>query len=430
MTSLLIQNGRIIDPANGRDEMADLLIQDGRIAAIGKGLTRAGADIIDARGKIVAPGLVDLHVHLREPGFESAETIASGTRAAAAGGFTSVVPMANTNPVVDTAAGIKFIQERASADAAVNVFPIAAVTRGQLGETIVEFGDLVQAGAMAFSDDGHAIMNNEIMRRALEYCAMFDVPILDHCGDVNLIGNGVMCEGEVSTRLGLPGIPPVAEAIQVARDIALAEYVGGKVHIQHVSCALSVDFIKRGKERGVAVTAEATPHHLALTDACLERYDSNFKMAPPLPSEEERQAIVRGLAEGVIDCIASDHAPHSATQKDKTFDEAPFGVIGSETAFSVVYTELVVGGTLTLPQLIEKLSVAPARILKLPKGTLSIGADADVTILDTEWQGEIDESMFRSRSRNTPFLGRKVRGKAAATIVRGRVVYRDGQILV
>ncbi|MCX7014975.1 MAG: dihydroorotase [Candidatus Sumerlaeota bacterium] len=430
MTSLLIQNGRVIDPANGRDELADLLIQDGRVAAVGRGLTRAAAEVFDARGKVVAPGFVDLHVHLREPGFESDETIASGTRAAAAGGFTSVVPMANTNPVIDTAAGIKFIQERAGADAAVNVFPIAAVTREQKGESIVEFGDLVQAGAVAFSDDGHAIMNNEIMRRALEYCAMFDVPILDHCGDLNLIGHGVMCEGEVSTRLGLPGIPPVAEAIQVARDIALAEYVGGKVHIQHVSCALSVEFIKRGKERGVAVTAEVTPHHLALTDACLERYDSNFKMSPPLASEEERRALVRGLAEGVIDCIATDHAPHSATQKDKTFDEAPFGVIGSETAFPVVYTELVVGGALTLPQLIEKLSTAPARILKLPKGTLSIGADADVTILDTEWRGAIDESMFRSRSRNTPFLGRQVHGKVAATIVRGRVVYRDGQVLV
>ena len=430
MSSLLIQNGRVVDPANSRDQTADLLIENGKIAAIGRALPRNGATVLDAKGMVVCPGFVDMHVHLREPGFENAETIASGTRAAAAGGFASVVPMANTNPVIHSAADIKFIQELARRDAAVNVFPVAAVTLEQKGQAIVEFGDLVNAGAIGFSDDGHPIMNSEIMRRALEYCAMFETPILDHCGDLNLVGRGVMYEGEVSTRLGLRGIPPVAEAIQVARDMALAEFTGGRIHIQHVTSRLSLEFIERAKQRGVAVTAEATPHHLALTDEAIADFNSNAKMNPPLGSEEERQALLRGLAAGIIDCIATDHAPHSAMEKDKVFDEAPFGVIGLETAFPVVFTELVVGGVLSLPQLIEKMAVNPARAMRLPKGTLSLGADGDVTVLDPQWEGVIEEGMFHSKSRNTPFLGRKVRGRVAATVVGGRIVFRDGAILV
>ncbi len=429
MASILIKNGHIVDPANGRDETADLLIRDGKIAETGTNLDASDAETIDSGGKTVVPGFIDLHVHLREPGFEASETIATGTRAAASGGFTSVVPMANTDPVIDSAADIKFIQERAFIDAVVNVYPIASVTKEQKGEEIVEFGDLVHAGALAFSDDGRPIMNNEIMRRALEYCAMFGVPILDHCGDRDLAGDGVMYEGETSTKLGLRGIPSVAEIIQVVRDIALAEYAGGKVHIQHLSTSQSLPYIEQAKDRGVAVTVEVTPHHLVLNDEAMIGYHSNAKMNPPLGNEEERRALIQGLKDGIIDCIATDHAPHTATSKDKVITEAPFGIIGLETAFSVVHTELVGGGTLALPELIEKMTINPAKIFGLPKGTLSINADADVAILDTEWSGTIDDSWFHSRSRNSPFIGRQVNGRVEATLVAGEVVYRDGKII-
>jgi dihydroorotase len=430
MTNLLIQNGRIVDPANDREETADLLIRDGKIAEIGANLSADGVQTFDASNRVVVPGLVDIHSHWREPGHEGAETIATGSRAAAVGGFTSVVLMANTLPVIDSAADVMFIQERAASKSVVHVFPIAAVTKEQKGEEIVEFGDLVHAGVVGFSDDGQPIMNNEIMRRALEYCAMFNVPILDHCGDLDLAGAGGMREGRVSTRLGLRGIPSVAEIVQVARDVVLAEYVGGHIHIQHVSSRRSVSFIERAKQRDVKVTAEVTPHHLALTHEALDGYNANAKMNPPLGSETDRQALIQGLVDGVIDCIATDHAPHSATDKDKTLPEAPFGVIGLETAFPVCHTELVAGGKMSLALLIEKMAVNPARIMHLPKGTLSVGADGDVAILDPDWEGSITEEMFQSRARNTPFLGRRVQGRVAATVVAGRLVSQDGKALV
>ncbi len=429
MPDLLIQNGRVIDPANQRDEIADVLIRDGKIAGIERGISADGVEIVDAAGKVVSPGFIDMHVHLREPGFEGKETIESGTRAAAAGGFTSIIPMANTDPVIDTAADIKFILERARSNAVVNVFPIAAVTMEQKGEKIVEFGDLVHAGAIGFSDDGHPIMNNDIMRRALEYCAMFNVPILDHCQDLDLSGVGVMREGAVSTRLGLKGIPPVAESIQVARDVALAEYTGAQVHIQHISNYRSLALLQGAKVRQAQVTCEVTPHHLTMTDEDVCTYDTNYKMAPPLGTEKDRQALLAALANGLIDCIATDHAPHSQMDKDKVFDEAPFGVIGMEAAFPIVYTELVGKKVLTLPQLLEKMTINPARIMHLSKGTLSVGADADVTIMDPEWNGVLETSILQSRSRNCPYLGRSVQCRIFSTIVGGRVIYRDGAIL-
>lgn len=430
MPNLLIKNGRVIDPANNRDEIADVYIKDGKIDRIGAAIESNGAQVIDAKGRIVSPGFVDLHVHLREPGFESKETIATGTRAAAAGGFTSVVPMANTDPVIDTAADVKFILERAQSKAVVNVFPIAALTMEQKGERIVEFGDLVHAGAIGFCDDGRSVMNNEIMRRAMEYCVMFDMPILDHCEDVNLAGDGVMREGAVSTRIGLKGIPPVAEMIQVARDVALAEYTGAHIHIQHISNYRSLSYIQIAKERGVHVTCEVSPHHLTMTEEDVANYDTNYKMNPPLGTEKDRQSLLHALADGTIDCIATDHAPHSQTEKDRVFNEAPFGIIGMETAFPVVYTELVEKKVLTLPQLIEKMTIAPARIMKLAKGTLSIGADADVTILDTEWKGVLEESILQSRSRNCPYIGWKVKGRVVTTIVGGEIILQDGKIIV
>ncbi len=428
MTTLHIQGGRIIDPANQRDEVADLWVIDGKIQ-----LTRPRGDgwtKLDAKGKIVAPGLIDMHVHLREPGREDKETIASGTRAAAAGGFTSVVPMPNTSPVIDSQTGIKFILSRSQTDAAVNVFPTAAVTKGQMGEEITEFGDLIAAGAVAFTDDGHPVMNNEIMRRALEYSSMFNVPVLDHCEDLHLAMGGVMHEGKVSVALGLKGWPSVAESVQVARDAQLAAFTGGHVHICHVSSADSVEAIRRARERGVRITGEATPHHLALTDEAVRNYQTHAKCNPPLGSEEDRQALIQGLLDGTLDVIATDHAPHTAIEKDQMFPEAPNGIIGMETAFASLYATLVRTKLMSLPLLIEKLTVGPARVLSLNKGTLSQGADADVAILDPEARWRVDPEKFSSRSRNCPWNDEEMIGRPCATIVKGRIVFQDGKVLV
>ena len=425
--SLLIKNGRIIDPANGRDEVADLRIEEGKVAAIGRNLRAAADEEIDASGKVVAPGFIDMHVHLREPGREDKESIASGTRAAAAGGFTAVCPMPNTTPVCDTAQGLQFLLSRAEANAVVHILPVAAVTQGQGGEAITEFGDLVYYGAVAFSDDGHPIMNAEIMRRALEYTSMFDVPILDHCEDLNLSEEGQMRAGAMATKLGLKGIPDAANSSQVARDIDLARYTGGRVHICHVSVKQSVDYIRTAKADGVNVTCEATPHNLTLTDQALETYDTNFKMKPPLGSETDRRALIEGLRDGTIDCVATDHAPHTDMEKDQVFAEAPFGVIGMETAFPVLYTDLVLKNEIDLVLLIERMTVAPARILRLDKGTLSVGSDADVTILDLDSERTVDPSKVHSRSHNCPFNGRRLKGWPIATVVGGRLVFRNGE---
>ena len=428
MTTFCIKGGRIIDPANGRDEIADLWISDGKIrtsAPEGEIETT-----IDASDRIVVPGLIDMHVHLREPGREDKETIASGTRAAAAGGFTSVVPMPNTTPVIDSQTGVKFILSRSQSDAVVNVFPSAAVTVGQKGEAITEFGDLVAAGAVAFTDDGHPVMNNEIMRRALEYATMFKVPILDHCEDLNLAHAGVMHEGKVSLRLGLKGWPSVAESIQVERDVELAAFTGGKIHICHVSSAASVDAIRRGKQAGVQISGEVTPHHLSLTDEALRDFDTHAKCNPPLSDEEDRESLIQGLLDDTIEVIATDHAPHTDIEKDLVFTEAPNGIIGMETAFAVVNEVLVRSGLMSMSRLIGKLTVGPARVLSLDKGTLSDGADGDVTILDPEARWTVDPERFQSRSRNCPWERTELVGVVSATIVGGRIIFQDGEILV
>lgn len=431
MNSLAILNARIIDPASGTDAVGSIFAEEGQIRTVGSAADLPAAEtVIDAAGLVAAPGFIDLHVHLREPGREDKETIATGSRAAAAGGFTTIGAIPNTSPVIDSQTGLKFIISRAETDSVVNVLPYAAVTRGQQGEEIVEFGDLVYYGARAFTDDGHPIMNAEIMRRALEYSRMFNVPILDHCEDLHLARCGVMHEGDVSMRLGLSGIPGVAESVNVGRDVELAGFTGGHLHVMHVSKESSLVHIRSGKQRGFRVTCEVTPHHLALTDEALAGFNTNAKVNPPIGSESDRQALLAALADGTIDCIATDHAPHTAIEKDQPIQDAPNGAIGLETAFAVVNTYAAGAGHLTLPQLIEKMTSAPAGVLNLlPRGTLAPGAPADIVLLDPAATVTIEPDFFFSRSRNSPFLGHTLQGAVVATIVGGRVVYRERQFL-
>jgi dihydroorotase len=431
MKPLIIRNARIIDPFNGRDEIGSILIRDGVIQRVGPLTPCDGAEVFDATGLVACPGFIDLHTHLREPGREDKETIASGTRAAAAGGFTTVCAIPNTCPPIDTQTGLKFVLSRAESEAVVNVIPYAAVTRGQQGEEIVEFGDLVHYGAKGFTDDGNPVMNAEIMRRALEYSAMFGVPILDHCEDKNLVAEGVVHEGHYSTKLGLKGIPAVAESVHVARDVELAAFTGGHVHIMHVSKRQSLPHIRRGKDAGVRVTCEVTPHHLVLTDAELESYDTNFKVNPPLGSKEDRDALLKALLDDTIDCIATDHAPHTDIEKDLSFVDAPFGVVGLETAFPVLHTRLVKEGLLSLNKLIEKMTVGPAKVLGLlPRGTLSEGAPADIVLLDLFEEIVVSRDFFFSKSWNSPWLGQHLFGSVAATLVNGKLIYSHRKFLV
>jgi dihydroorotase len=429
MSRLLIKSGHVVDPANAINAPMDVLVEGGKIAAVGPKLSRADAQVIDASGRYVFPGFVDLHVHLREPGREDEETILTGTRAAAAGGFTSVCSMPNTTPVIDRATGINYLRSATQRDGVVNVFPAAAVTLGQEGKEITEFGDLVRRGAVAFTDDGHCVMDTEIMRRTLEYTAMFNVPVMDHCEDESLKRDGVINEGRVSMLLGLKGIPTISETVIVARDIALAEYTGGHVHIQHVSALRSVELIREGKQRGVHVTAEVTPHHLSLTEEACVEFDTNAKVAPPLRSEDDRRALVEGLLDGTIDVIATDHAPHTDIEKDLVFTEAPFGMIGLEIAFAVCHGELVATGRMDLPSLVARLTINAARVIRINKGTLSVGADADITVVDLGLEKKIARETFFSKSYNTPFLGKTLRAFPVHTIVGGNVVYSKGQIL-
>ena len=426
MRPVLLRGGRVIDPGQGHDAVADVLLVGGAVEAVGSQIAPPdGAEVIDVSGRVVAPGLVDLHVHLREPGREDAETVASGARAAAAGGFTSVCAMPNTDPVTDNQAAVGFIVKQGAAAAAARVYPIGAVSLGQRGERLAEFGELVAAGAVAVSDDGRPVASSHLMRTALEYAATFGIPVADHCEDPALAG-GSMHEGVVATRLGLKGIPAAAEEIMVARDVLLAELTGGHVHLCHLSTRGSIDLVRRAKEQQINVTAEATPHHFAVTHEACAGYDTNAKMNPPLREAEDVEAVRRALAEGVLDAVATDHAPHHYEAKEREFDDAPFGVVGLETALGLGITQLVVPGYLTLPGLIERMSTTPARIFHLPGGTLRRGAPADVVVFDPGARWTVEPVRFLSKSRNTPFGGWELQGRVERTIVGGRTVFREG----
>jgi dihydroorotase len=419
--NILIRNGHIIDPANKVDEKLDILIAGGKIVKIGKQgtLSHNSAEIIDAMGNLVVPGLIDMHVHLREPGYEYKETIATGTEAAKAGGFTSVCCMPNTNPINDNRAVTELILAQASS-ASTRVFPIGAITKGSKGEELAEMGELFAAGCHAVSDDGKSVMNASVMRRAMEYSKIFDMLVISHCEDSALSGNGVMNEGGVSTELGLRGIPRAAEDVMTARDISLAELTGCRLHIAHVSTAGSVRLIRDAKARGVKVTAETCPHYFTLTEDAVRGYNTMAKMNPPLRTADDVAAIKQGLKEGAIDVVATDHAPHASDEKSGEFDLAPFGIVGLETALGLTL-KLVDEGILSLTEVIHKLSVNPASILKLNKGMLTVGADADLTIIDPHIEWTVEASQFRSKAKNTPFNGWKLKGRAVLTIVGGRI---------
>ena len=421
--SLLLRGGRVIDPANGVDAVQDVLLAEGRVARVGPGLEApAGAEVLDVTGKVVCPGFVDMHVHLREPGFEYKETVATGTRAAAAGGFTAVACMANTHPVNDNGAVTDYILAKAKVEGVVRVYPIGAVTRGLRGEELAELAELAEAGCVAFSDDGKCVQNAGLYRRALEYTLPFGVPVISHAEDTTLCQGFAMNEGVVSTEIGLPGAPAAAEDVMVARDILLAELTGAHVHIAHLSTAGAVRLVREGKARGVRVTAEVTPHHLVLTEEAVRTYDPNTKMAPPLRTKRDTEALVEALADGTIDCVATDHAPHALAEKEGEFDRAAFGIVGLETAVSLLLDRLVRPGLLPLATLVSRLSRDPARLLGLPGGSLAPGAPGDVTVLDLEQAVSVDPRHFRSRSRNTPFAGLTLTGAPALTLVGGQIV--------
>jgi len=422
--SLLIRGGRVLDPANSVDAVQDLLIQDGKVARLGPKLAVPQATtVIDASGKVVCPGFIDMHVHLREPGHEYKETVASGTRAAAAGGFTAVCCMANTSPVNDNRSITDYILAKARSEGIVRVYPIGAVTRGLEGKELAELAELAEAGCVGFSDDGKCVMNAELYRRAMEYTLPFAAPVISHAEDHALSRSGAMHEGVVSTELGLRGIPAAAEDVMVARDIVLAELTGAHVHIAHLSTAGAARLVRDAKARGVRVTAEVTPHHLLLTDEAVRSWDANTKMAPPLRTKRDTEALVEALADGTLDCIATDHAPHAVADKEGEFDRAANGIVGLETAFTVLHDRLVRPGVLPLATLVARLSRDPARLLNLAGGSLTVGAAADVTLVDPATPVTIDPARFASKSRNTPFGGWTATGAPWKTIVAGKIVW-------
>ncbi len=425
MTATLLKNGRILDPANKRDEVGDLLLVGGKIAPLSAlvGLSDKPT-VIDCTGLLVTPGLIDLHVHLREPGQSAKETLATGTACAAAGGFTSVVCMPNTSPSVDSASVVTWIIEKAKTDAVVNVFPTGALTKGIAGEELAPIGAMKKAGIVALTDDGHCIQNHEIMRRACEYARMFGLTVMDHCQDYNLVGKGVMNEGRVSAELGLPGWPAIGEEIIVARNALLAELTGTPIHCQHLSAAGSVRILREARARGVALSGEICPHHIALTDETIRGFNTNFKMNPPLRSQEHVEALIEGVADGTITVLASDHAPHCGFEKEVEFDLAPFGILGLETELGLFMDILVhKRKAIDLGRLVELYTINPARLLGLDRGTLSEGAAADVTVINAGLEWTVDKEQSASRSRNNPFHGWELKGRAVRTIVGGQTVW-------
>ncbi len=428
--SVLLRGGRVIDPSQSMNDVADVLVVDGKIEAIGTRVAnetsgREGLETIDCTELIVSPGFIDVHCHLREPGREEVETIASGARAAAAGGFTAVCAMPNTDPVTDNQAAVGFILAQSARANAARVYPIGAISVGQRGEALAEFGELVAAGAVAVSDDGRPVASAHLMRTALEYARTFDIPVADHCEEPTLAKGGAMNEGLVSARLGLKGIPAEAEEIMAIRDILLARLTGGHIHLCHMSTRGSVELIRWGKERGINVTAEVCPHHISLTEDAVEGYDTNAKMNPPLRTVDDVAALQEAVRDGTIDLIATDHAPHHYDEKEREFADAPNGIIGLETALAVNITWLVAPGIIDLPLLVERMSCAPARVFGLAGGTLRRGAPADVTVFDPDTEWVVDAAQFESKGRNTPYAGRTLQGRARVTLVGGRIVYRS-----
>jgi dihydroorotase len=426
---ILLRRGRVIDPSQSLDETADVLVTGGKIEAVGMRIadetaSRDGLETIDCTGLIVSPGFIDVHCHLREPGREEVETIATGARAAAAGGFTAVCAMPNTDPVTDNQAAVGFIIRQASMANAARVYPIGAISVGQRGDSLAEFGEMIGAGAVAFSDDGKPVASAHLMRTALEYARTFGVPVADHCEEPTLARGGAMNEGVVSARLGLKGVPSEAEEIMAIRDILLARRTGGHVHLCHMSTRGSVELIRWGKERGINVTAEVCPHHISLTEDAVEDYDTNAKMNPPLRTADDVAALQEAVKDGTIDLIATDHAPHHYDEKEREFADAPNGIIGLETALAVNITWLVETAIVDLPLLVERMSCAPARIFKLPGGTLRRGADADITVFDPSVAWLVEPSRFKSKGRNTPYTGQTLTGRTRCTLVGGRVVHR------
>lgn len=428
--ALLLKGGRVVDAALGIDEVLDIVVKDGAIAGVGKDLKLEKGETVDCAEKIVLPGLVDVHVHLREPGQEYKETIASGTRAAAHGGFTAVCAMANTSPVCDSGSKVRFVVERAAAEGAVRVYPLGAVTKGLAGEQLAEIGDMIAEGAVAFSDDGKGIQSAGMTRVAMDYIKRFGATLVAHCQDESLSGHGVVNEGVVSTRMGLPGVPAAAEETMVARDIALAELTGCRLHIQHLSTARSLELVRQAKERGVRVTCEVTPHHLFLDEDAIGAYDTNLKMNPPLRSAADREALLAGVLDGTVDCIATDHAPHAPHEKELEFELAPFGTSGVETALSLVVTNLVAPGVLGWAQVSQLMSHGPRAALGLPEMRLEAGFPADITIVDPEARVEVTADWFVSKSRNSAFVGSSLLGKASDVLVAGAWALRNGKVAV
>ncbi len=425
MASLLVKNGRVVDPAQELDRISDVLLEDGKVSRIATGLQAPGSPVLDAAGLIVAPGLIDIHVHLREPGREDEETIQSGSEAAAVGGFTSICCMPNTNPVNDNPAVTSFILKEAERRALTRVFPIGAISAGSAGERLAEIGEMVNAGAVGISDDGKGVMDGQLMRRALEYSLPFKIPVIEHCEDLNLSAHGCMNEGYNSTLLGLKGMSRTAEDAMAARDIMLAELTGAHIHIAHLSTRGAADLVRQAKGKGIHVTCEVCPHHFTLSDAACCDYDTNAKMSPPLRTEDDIEALLEAIVDGTVDCIVTDHAPHNPNEKMLEFDQAPFGIIGLESALGLVLTRLYHPGLISLKRVVELMSTQPAQLINQPLGHLKAGAAADLTLFDTEAEWVYDLGQTKSMSRNSPFHGTALKGRVAATIVAGKVVYRS-----